>query len=536
MKVRAYGGHSGCSRAQSAIEYIMTYGWAILIIVIVVALLYSFGVFSPSSSLSQTSTGFEPFTVLSQACSSGGLVLRLGNSAGSSVEIFNASVVGASGTQLSSSGQLNVTLAPQQAFNLVFYNSSCSTLGAEYSANIEIRYGTLSVFGLSNLKAIGYLHGAASQLSELTFTQIGLPSGAQWFVKYAGELKSSSTQSLYFLDFGNERFFISNVTINNVSYYPTVISGISSGSSLAVDFIPLRDMFVANGGSGTLAAISTAINKIVVNITVSSNPIGVALTPDGRYAYVTNHGNSLVSVVDTDTNRVINNVSVGTNPVGVAVNFAGTIAYATALGGGGVLTAINISTSQLISSTKVGGAPSGIAISPASSYIYITQTTNNSVVVVNPATLGVVAAIPVGSDPTSVAVSADGRVAYVTNNVSDTVSAINTSTFKVVKNISVGSGPYSLAISPDSEVLYVANSLSNDVYVINTSTYNVITQISVGSKPVAIAVNPNNQFVYVSNYNSGTVSVISTSSYSVVSSIIGVKNPNGIADAPSGSI
>ena len=46
-------------KSQSALEYMMTYGWAILIIVIVAAVLYSFGIFSPSSSISATITGFS---------------------------------------------------------------------------------------------------------------------------------------------------------------------------------------------------------------------------------------------------------------------------------------------------------------------------------------------------------------------------------------------------------------------------------------------------------------------------------------------
>ncbi|MBE5728259.1 hypothetical protein IHE51_00125, partial [Candidatus Parvarchaeota archaeon] len=39
-------------RSQSALEYMMTYGWAILIIVIVAVVLYSMGIFSPPSFLS----------------------------------------------------------------------------------------------------------------------------------------------------------------------------------------------------------------------------------------------------------------------------------------------------------------------------------------------------------------------------------------------------------------------------------------------------------------------------------------------------
>jgi hypothetical protein len=37
------------SKAQSAMEYLMTYGWAILVIAVVLGVLYSLGIFSPSN-------------------------------------------------------------------------------------------------------------------------------------------------------------------------------------------------------------------------------------------------------------------------------------------------------------------------------------------------------------------------------------------------------------------------------------------------------------------------------------------------------
>ncbi|MGB9703770.1 MAG: hypothetical protein ACPLXS_03650, partial [Candidatus Micrarchaeales archaeon] len=37
------------TKSQAAMEYLMTYGWAILIIALVVGVLYSLGVFNPSS-------------------------------------------------------------------------------------------------------------------------------------------------------------------------------------------------------------------------------------------------------------------------------------------------------------------------------------------------------------------------------------------------------------------------------------------------------------------------------------------------------
>ena len=61
-------------RSQSALEYMMTYGWAILIIVVVAVILYSMGIFNPSSSITTTSTGFSPFIVSSAVCNEFGLV------------------------------------------------------------------------------------------------------------------------------------------------------------------------------------------------------------------------------------------------------------------------------------------------------------------------------------------------------------------------------------------------------------------------------------------------------------------------------
>lgn len=48
--------------AQSALEYLVTYGWAILAIVIIAGLLWYFGIFNPSKFISSRScTGFAAF-------------------------------------------------------------------------------------------------------------------------------------------------------------------------------------------------------------------------------------------------------------------------------------------------------------------------------------------------------------------------------------------------------------------------------------------------------------------------------------------
>ena len=49
-------------KGQGALEYLMTYGWALLVIVIVVAALYAMGILNPATYTQKRCTGFNYFT------------------------------------------------------------------------------------------------------------------------------------------------------------------------------------------------------------------------------------------------------------------------------------------------------------------------------------------------------------------------------------------------------------------------------------------------------------------------------------------
>ncbi len=82
-------------KSQSALEYMMTYGWAILIIVIIAAVLYSFGVFNPTSvSVTPFSaTGFATVPVTNGQANSTAMSLYISDEAGNDISIKNVSVV-----------------------------------------------------------------------------------------------------------------------------------------------------------------------------------------------------------------------------------------------------------------------------------------------------------------------------------------------------------------------------------------------------------------------------------------------------------
>src|ERR1039457_1801790 len=84
--------------------------------------------------------------------------------------------------------------------------------------------------------------------------------------------------------------------------------------------------YVANTASGTVTVLSVDRTNpvygtsVLTTIPVGTEPYGVALTPGGRKLYVANARSNSVSVIDTATNQVIRTISyAGIEPRGIAI-------------------------------------------------------------------------------------------------------------------------------------------------------------------------------------------------------------------------
>ena len=77
-------------RAQAAMEFLMTYGWAILVVLIVIGALAYFGVLSPSTLLPEKCTFPVSLTCTDHQVSSGTITLILLNGAGRDMNIPQA--------------------------------------------------------------------------------------------------------------------------------------------------------------------------------------------------------------------------------------------------------------------------------------------------------------------------------------------------------------------------------------------------------------------------------------------------------------
>ncbi|MCX8146992.1 MAG: hypothetical protein N3D84_00825 [Candidatus Woesearchaeota archaeon] len=78
-------------RAQAAMEFLMTYGWAILVVLVVIGALAYFGVLSPQKLLPDKCTATTGFTCTDKTADTSAIKIKLLNGIGETVTVTDAS-------------------------------------------------------------------------------------------------------------------------------------------------------------------------------------------------------------------------------------------------------------------------------------------------------------------------------------------------------------------------------------------------------------------------------------------------------------
>ncbi len=138
-------------KAQSAMEYLMTYGWAILIISIVLVALWSIGVFSsPGGGGGAACVGTIGYLCGTPTLESNGLLLTtIGQTSSSGTLSVTGLGCSNSSTQPSTFSSTSISLAPSQVASAAF---SCalpnSAMGATFTGTLWIQYNLGTATGL----------------------------------------------------------------------------------------------------------------------------------------------------------------------------------------------------------------------------------------------------------------------------------------------------------------------------------------------------------------------------------------------------
>ena len=206
------------------------------------------------------------------------------------------------------------------------------------------------------------------------------------------------------------------------------------------------------------------------------NPLGMALTPDGKYLITSNDderetgyqsfqnsknvGGYSLNVIDTATMTVVSQITTGKFFIGLQITGDGPY---TVWASGGV-------TQQVLLYTLTNGV---LTAGPTITIAPITPSTQGYVSNYTPSAYwntvqgnGFKPPIPTGFSrtgttqitfPAGSALSPDGKYLYVACNGDNSVAVIDTAQQKVVKQVPIGYFPYGVAVSADGQKVVVSN-------------------------------------------------------------------------------
>ncbi len=262
------------TQSQSALEYLMTYGWAILIIVIVAGVLYSLGIFSPGNLVATTITGFSGISVTAAAANSSIFEFQIVNAAGDLAVISSAYLI-YNGANYSSFACTAYSLSPAQSTTCEILNGDFGSQN-KIAANINIQYSISNVF------------------NTVSFSQGNIVLQSQ-----SGNLGVTVKPDVY--------------VANPASNIITAISGTVVLYNLSVGAFPTEIaynpsngyIYVTNSNGGTVSIINDTTT--VATVYTGTQPDGVLYDPANDYVYVTNRNSNTTSVISGTT--VIQNIS-----------------------------------------------------------------------------------------------------------------------------------------------------------------------------------------------------------------------------------
>jgi YVTN family beta-propeller protein len=133
-------------------------------------------------------------------------------------------------------------------------------------------------------------------------------------------------------------------------------------------------VYVANYGTNSVSVLNAATNAVGTTVTVGSQPVALAETPDGTKLYVVNQGDNTVRSLNTVDMSTAATLTVGTTPVWAVSRVDGQRIYVVTQGDGNLYT-IRTDTDALV------GAPLPVGVG-ASSVIY--DKNKNRLYVTNP--------------------------------------------------------------------------------------------------------------------------------------------------------
>jgi DNA-binding beta-propeller fold protein YncE len=360
---------------------------------------------------------------------------------------------------------------------------ACSPSTPQDQGGTETNRGTAA--SVTNLDAGSPPAGGSPTPSALSQARLSSlrPLGATGGVIAAPHLATSSGRTAY---------------VPTVPFRPFALPPYYFGSSAPTQVRPQCNAqlnptaYQVNHNVATVSRLNLCTGAVMNTVNVTTNPLEIAVTPDGKWAIVTSFYNA-VSFIDTDNDTVANVIQTDANtfPFGIAISPDGSYALITNFNNQeDALVVVDVASQSITGTITLHTAyPQSVIINPDGTLAWVTFPFSNLVEVVDIMTGIEVTSISV-PEPLDVAFNATGTTAYIASGQPGSVMAVSTSTYAVLATIPTAAGANDLLLSPDGGFLTTNNYFDGSISVIDaTALTNVLTK-PIGSAPFGVALMP----------------------------------------------
>lgn len=127
-------------KAQSGMDFLMTYGWALLIVVIIVGALFGLGIFDEGTFVGSKASGFNSIGVSAwQLKSDGTLSLKIRNNAATDIQITSINATRGNESKTYTT-VVNLANGKETTLNNAVTFTNAATVGQTYTVQIEMKY------------------------------------------------------------------------------------------------------------------------------------------------------------------------------------------------------------------------------------------------------------------------------------------------------------------------------------------------------------------------------------------------------------
>lgn len=140
--------------------------------------------------------------------------------------------------------------------------------------------------------------------------------------------------------------------------------------------------------------------------------------------------------------------------------------------------------------------------------IYVTNSDDNKITIIDPATNRVSAEIPVSANPHGIVPSPDGKRFYVSSESKDVLDVVDRGTLKVIRSVPIGMRPNNVAITADGKRVYVCIRGKSWVDIVDTASLAKVGSVEVGKGPHNVYRTPDGKYMIATAMDGEKLTVI----------------------------